>query len=264
MEERQNNHPQVQTTQSPSMTSIDASQVSSAQSPWGVPGAIVIAGLLIAGALFYGNQDSGKNSDTLKVADTKEAVQEDASLDKINPITEKDHILGNVNASIKIVEYSDTECPFCKNFHTNMQQIMNEYGKNGKVAWVYRQFPLDSLHSKARTEAEATECAAELGGNAKFWAYLDRLMEVTPSNDGLNLAQLPEIAKYVGLNDKAFSKCLSELKYKGHIDSDIENALATGGRGTPWSILIAKDGTKYPISGAQSYATIKALIEKSL
>jgi len=101
------------------------------------------------------------------------------------------------NAPVKIVEFSDTECPFCKRFHTTMQQVVKD--SNGQVAWVYRHFPLDQLHSKARKEAEATECAAELGGNEKFWAYLNRLMEVTPANDGLDLAELPVIAAYVGL-----------------------------------------------------------------
>src|SRR6185436_7093141 len=86
---------------------------------------------------------------------------------EMEPVTEKDHILGNPNAEVIMVEYSDLECPFCKEFHSTLRRVMNEYGKDGKVAWVYRHFPIDSLHPKARKEAEATECAAELGGESK-------------------------------------------------------------------------------------------------
>ena len=67
-----------------------------------------------------------------------------------------------------------------------MQQLMSEYGKSGKVAWVYRQYPIVQLHSKAPKEAEALECAAELGGNEKFWDYTDRLYTLTNSNDSLD------------------------------------------------------------------------------
>jgi protein-disulfide isomerase len=114
----------------------------------------------------------------------------DAGKIDIPPVTEKDFITGNPNAEIKIVEYSDTECPFSKRFHQTMIDIMKEQGPNGKVAWVYRYFPLDGLHQKARYEAEAVACAAEQGGNAKFWEYLDLLFKVTPSNDGLDASLL--------------------------------------------------------------------------
>ena len=179
-------------------------------------------------------------------------------------ISASDHIRGNPDAPVKIVEYSDTECPFCKRFHDTMKQVMDEYGKSGKVAWVYRQFPLTQLHSKATKEAEATECANELGGSDKFWAYIDRLFQVTPSNDGLDPAELPKIAEYVGLNVQKFNTCLLSGKYVSHIQSDTQNATATGGNGTPWSIIVATTGKKYPLSGAQPYASVKQLVELAL
>ena len=101
---------------------------------------------------------------------------------------------------MKVVEFSDLECPFCKRFHATMQQTVAAYG--GQVAWVYRHFPIDQLHSKAPKEAEATECAAELGGNDKFWAYTNRLMEVTPANNGLILPNLPRLQYSSGLMRK--------------------------------------------------------------
>src|SRR5574343_1436136 len=105
------------------------------------------------------------------------------------------------------VEYSDTECPFCKQFHSTLRQMMDEYGKDGKVAWVYRHFPIDGLHPKARKEAEATECANELGGPSKFWEYTNMIYERTPGNDGLDPANLPKFAKEIGLDEKAFTEC---------------------------------------------------------
>ena len=121
------------------------------------------------------------------------------------------HILGNPGAPVKLVEFSDFECPFCKRFHLTMKRLMNEYGEDGKVAWVYRHFPLVSLHSKARREAQAAECASELGGNEAFWAYSDRLFEVAPSNNRLDLALLPRIAQLIGLDRAKFEACLASF-----------------------------------------------------
>ena len=228
-----------------------------------VPAAIILAGVLVAGAVLL----SGNKSNTAQVNVKQQpqvAEQETGNLEKMIPVSASDHIRGNPNAPVKIVEYSDTECPFCKRFHDTMKQVMDNEGKQGKVAWVYRHFPLDQLHSKARKEAEATECAAELGGNDKFWAYLDRLMEVTPTNNGLDPAELPKIAQYVGLDTVKFNECLTSDRYAKKIEEHVQNAQTTGGNGTPWSIVVSKNGKKYPLSGAQPYASVKALIEQVL
>ncbi len=223
-----------------------------------VPVAIIIAGIIIAGAIIYatkGSRDAGP------VAQQPEE-QAGNVLSKLKPIGAKDHIFGNPKADVVIVEFSDTECPFCKRFQDTMHQVVSEY--KGKVAWVYRHFPLDSLHSKARKEAAATECANELGGNEKFWAYLDRLMDVTPSNDRLDLAELPKIAEYVGLDRAKFETCLNSGKYDKHIQEDYEDAVASGGRGTPYSVAVAKNGNKAVISGAQPVSAVKSIIDPLL
>jgi protein-disulfide isomerase len=231
-----------------------------------VPMAIIVAGILVAGAIYF---SSVKPTDTAQKNQLPETGS--ASLENIRAISNTDHIRGDINAPIKIVEYSDTECPFCQRFHITMKQIMEEYGKDGKVAWVYRHSPLykpnaqgQSLHSKAGKEAEALECANELGGNDKFWAYTDRIFEITPMNNGLDPAELPKIAEYVGLDVAKFNSCLSSGKYQKYVDEDLQNAIDTGGGGTPWSIIIAKDGKKYPINGAQPYETVKQNIDSLL
>lgn len=186
----------------------------------------------------------------------------------VKPVTKNDHVLGDLSAPVKVVEFSDFECPFCKRVHPTLKRIVKEYGEAGKVALVYRQFPLDSLHKKARKEAQASECANELGGNDAFWAYADRLFEVTPSNDGLDLSLLPKIAKDTGLDRGKFETCLSGDarggKYADHIEADVQDAIASGGEGTPYIVVIAPDGETFPISGAQPYSAFKSIIDLAI
>jgi protein-disulfide isomerase len=242
--------------------------------PYLIPGAIVVAGLFIAGALFFA-QGGSPNAQTASISgsvgdsSTQQQPQTPppVNADGIKPVTAQDHIKGDPNAPVKIVEFSDTECPFCKRFHSTMQQAVQEY--DGQVAWVYRHFPLDQLHSKARREAAAVELAGELGGNDKFWEYLDRVFEITPANDGLDLNLLPQIAQDIGLPRQPFEDLVTANDIRGgkfadHIEADYQDAAASGGRGTPYSVVIAPNGKTFPLSGAQPYASVKSIIELAL
>lgn len=229
------------------------------QNPYLVPASIVLAGLLIAAAVLYTNNSSSRNSPPPN--ENNQAVN---VLENLKPITTDDHILGDPKATIKIVEFSDTECPFCKMFHQTMHQVINEYGPKKQVAWIYRHLPLDGLHPKARKEAEATECAAKLGGHEAFWKYLDRIFEITPSNNGLDPQELPKIAEHVGLEPKAFRECLESGEFKNKVQTQVEEAASIGGRGTPYSVLIAPDGQKFAVSGAQPYESLKEVIDQML
>jgi len=95
------------------------------------------------------------------------------------PDFEKDHWRGNKKARYVLIEYSDFECPFCKRFDPTVKQFLNE---NNNVAWVYRHFPL-SFHKKAQKSAEASECAAKLGGENSFWKFSDLLFKNMPNID---------------------------------------------------------------------------------
>lgn len=227
-----------------------------------IPIAIVIAGALIAGALFFADGGSVGGLAT-NAPRPQAAVDESATLNEMHAISADDHVRGDPNAPVKIVEYSDFECPFCKSFHSTMRQIMDEYDKEGKVAWVYRHFPLDQLHPvKSRKESVASECANELGGNEAFWKFADRFFEITPSNNQTDIdTVLPQIAREIGLDKDKFAACLTSGKYDAHIEEDYQNAIATGGNGTPWSIVVAPNGKKFPLSGAQPIENVKALIE---
>ncbi len=173
-------------------------------------------------------------------------------------VTSKDWVRGKRTAKVAVVEFSDLECPFCKRFHPTMKQLITAYPDD--VQWVYRHFPLDSLHSKARKEAEATECAGELGGNDGFWEYTDRLFEVTPSNNGLDPAQLPQIARDIGLDRAKFQTCLDSGKYAKKVQDHLDQAVAAGGQGTPYSVVVVGD-QKIPVSGAVPYGQLKSVID---
>ena len=226
-----------------------------------IPITIIVAGIIIAGAVMYsGNFNIQESSQTAATNTTPS--KNDPSIPKeeyVKPISSEDHILGNPAAPIKIIAFSDTECPFCKQFHQVLHQVVVEY--NGQVAWVYRHFPLHQIHPKAIPEAEAAECAAELGGNDAFWKYTDRIFEITPSNNGLDLAVLPEIAEYVGLNKSAFQECFDNRRHAQHIADNYNDAVESGGHGTPFSIIISKDNKKRVISGALPFSSIKTVID---
>src|SRR3989344_3258743 len=134
-----------------------------------IPSSIILAGLLIGGGFLLSKDKNTKISPQEALVASK----------NIREISDTDHLLGSPRARIILVEYSDTECPYCKDFHQTLRALMSEYGSEGKLAWIYRHFPIAELHSKAPKEAEALECAGELGGNSKFWEYTNRIYEIT-------------------------------------------------------------------------------------
>lgn len=180
----------------------------------------------------------------------------------ITPVSNRDHVRGNPNAKVTLIEYSDFECPFCKRFHETMKQVMAVYG--GKVKWIYRHYPL-AFHANAQKESEATECAYELGGHEKFWEYTDKIYERTASNGtGFALADLPKLAKELGLDQKSFETCLNSGRYKDYVSQAMAGGQAAGVQGTPGAILITAKGEKQLIKGALPLETMKQIIDKAL
>jgi len=257
-----------------------------------LPTAIVIAATIIAVAIIWANKP-----ETAKENKLPESLVKEAQSINIRPITVNDKILGNPNAPIIMLEYSDPSCPFCKSFHTTMEKVVTKYGESGKVAWTYRHYPLD-FHPNAIKESEAIECAGEEGGNQGYWKYLQRLYEVTPAvtqltPNGLNQSELPKIAKEVGLNEETFKICLSSGKFTEKVKADLQDGINAGVRGTPHTIFvmtepvgqdveqavrqliaglgittdmlyISKDKTKISMSGALPFEAVEYLIEAIL
>ncbi len=220
------------------------------------PGAIIVAGVLIMIAILATKFPDKTNT----VATDKTAAPATEAV--VKPVTNDEHIRGDLQtAKVVIIEYSDLECPFCKNFHSAMNNVIAKYP--GKVAWVYRHFPLD-MHPKARTEAMATECVASLGGNDAFWQYVDSIFAITPTNNKLDLALLPTLATKVGVDKDAFNDCLAKGTFEAKLDASIQDGLKAGVEGTPHSIIVTRDGTQYPIKGADEAklnSTLEVLLE---
>lgn len=181
---------------------------------------------------------------------------------KVKPVTDSDHIRGNKNAKITLVEYSDYECPFCQKFHPVTQELLRIYGD--KIRFVYRHFPL-SFHANAQKEAEASECIAELGGNDAFWKYTDAIFERTTANGtGFALDKLGPLASELGVNQAEFQACLDSGKYEKLVKDQIADGTAAGVSGTPSTFIINPKGESQLIVGAQPIDAFKTSIDQIL
>ena len=222
-----------------------------------IPISIVIAGLAVGAGLYFGG---GTAPGTPQLAEGTPPEPADNTA-KMDPVTPDEHIRGNVDAPIKIVEYSDFDCPFCSRFHDTMNSVMEKYGED-EVAWVFRQFPLEQLHPQAPAVAVASECVAALGGNDAFWTFADGYFGDRGSGKGTPHAELvPALVASAGVDQDAFATCFEDGSQNAAVQSDVDDAVETGGRGTPWSIIVGPTGKTYPLSGALPAQAVEQLIE---
>lgn len=234
----------------------------SIQSSLAIPVAIVLGFGLIALSIYF---SGGGKQPVSNVVESGEDEVVAGDIENINPITDKDHIRGNPNAPLVIVEYSDYDCPFCKSFHATLSKIMDEYGPSGKVAWVYRHYPITSLHPSAVHLAEASECVAELAGNDAFWKFSDLIFGERGTNELTDISRLPEFAVSAGVSDETgFQECLDSERNRSLVEEDFSNGIATGGRGTPHSIILIGDQKLEITGGARPYEEVKLLIDRLL
>ncbi len=208
-------------------------QTSKKKSDYLLPASIVLSALLVVGAIIYSAGKSAGNQ-TANLPST--VPPQTGDFTKISPISASDHIVGSPNAPVKVIEYADLECPFCKDFHQVMEQITAQYATS--VAWIFRNLPLPQLHSKAPHEAQAAECAAKLGGNDAYWKYIDTIYSITPSNNGLDPAELPKVAGQINLDVNTFNTCLNSTYGQDIITAQSQEAISAGIMGTPYSIVM--------------------------
>ncbi|PIR06525.1 MAG: hypothetical protein COV55_03255 [Candidatus Komeilibacteria bacterium CG11_big_fil_rev_8_21_14_0_20_36_20] len=165
----------------------------------------------------------------------------------------KDWIRGNKTAKVSIVEFSDVDCPYCQKFHNTMQEIMDNYGDD--INWVYRHFPLPSLHPDSPKKSEAIECIGEQGGSDKFWEILDIAYEEQPT-----LSQYPSLVSELGLDVNQFQDCLDSGKYTSKVQQHSQWAQQAGAQGTPYSVIVSGN-TLIPIPGALPFSTIQPQLD---
>lgn len=170
-------------------------------------------------------------------------------------------LLGNKDAKVTVVEFSDFQCPFCEQLFTeSLGQIKKDYVDTGKIKFAYRHYPLTDLHPNAQKAAEASECANEQGN---FWDYHDQLFQNQADWEGLDsagaLEKFVEYANTLGLNGESLRQCVTSGSMAANVKKDLDAGDKAGVDGTPATFI-----NGMLISGAVPYEDIKAEIEKAL
>ena len=158
---------------------------------------------------------------------------------------------GPADAPIQLVEFSDFHCPFCKRVEATIAQVLKKY--EGKIRFIYKDFPIDSLHPQARAASEAARCAGEQG---KFWEFHSKIY-AGPSD--ASAATMQAYAKDVGLDAAAFEICRSNRKHQAQVQADIAEGTRFGVSGTPAFFINGRF-----LSGAQPVEAFSKIIDEEL
>ena len=157
---------------------------------------------------------------------------------------------GNARAPVMIVEFSDYQCPFCRQVEPTLKELLAKYGE--RVSLAYRDFPLSQIHPQAQLAAEASRCAGEQG---KFWEYHDQLY----NSANLERSALTDYSRTLQLDEKQFNSCLASGKYKAQVDRDLQEGTQAGVSGTPGFFV-----NGLPMSGAQPLEAFTRVVEEEL
>jgi protein-disulfide isomerase len=182
-----------------------------------------------------------------------------AVVEGLKPISVADHTRGDVAASMKLIEYSDLQCPFCKIFHQSMLEIAPEYIDTGKLQWAYRHFPLTSIHENAKDMAIASECGFKLGGNDAFWKIVDGIFADTAQK--FEMSKLPAIAKAAGVNAAQYATCFARKQTVAVVDADMADGAKIGIMGTPYAVIISPKGDTFPLARAYSADELRQILD---
>jgi len=174
----------------------------------------------------------------------------------VTPDTENAAIkYGSDDAKVKLVEFSDFQCPYCQMFQKTVDEVVKEYGD--KVQFVFKNLPLDSIHPRSKAAAMAAECANEQG---KWLEYADKLFtnQKVWGEEEDNKTFI-SYASQLKLDVAQFKQCVNDEKYKENIDKDLAEADEIGISGTPAIFVNGKSK-----SGAIQASELKAMIDAEL
>ena len=222
-----------------------------------------IVGLAIILPRAYGANRSSSNTNTVAAA-TNTNTAAAPTFSDVAAVSKTDYMRGDKNAKLTLVSFTDLECPFCKQFHPTLNQLLTDY--KGQVNIVLRNYPL-SFHANAPKEAEAALCVGKLGGNDKYWTFVDKIFERTTSNGtGFALTALGPLAKEVGVNQAKFQSCLDSGEMAARVASDTADGNKGGVTGTPSTLIVdPKTGkTLGGIPGAYPLDQSKTFIDQAL
>lgn len=238
-------------------------------------GIIIIVGIA---SFFAGTYTSNFNSDEISQADLDEAIaklelkilQNQLPTEQPRPpvkiSADNDPIMGDPNAPITIIEFSDFQCPFCARFHVQtLPSIYEEYIDQGKVKLVFRDFPIQSIHPNALPASVAAECANDQG---KFKEMHDKLFE--NQNDWNKkettaaLSMFVQYAEEIEIEKNEFESCIASGKHINDIRGDLEDGREYGVTGTP-GFFVGNDEIGYvELKGAQPFESFKKIIDAQL
>ena len=214
-----------------------------------IPAAVVFAGVIIAVAVIYSVKSPSQNANV--------GNEKTAALAVLPAVSSSDFVLGDQNAAVTIIEYSDFQCPFCGKFFKETESVLREkYIKTGKVKFIYRNFAF--LGPESIWAANAARCAGEQN---KFWQYHDYLYgnQSGENQDAFSKDNLKSFAVVLGLDKEKFNACLDSEKYTDLIQKETKAGGESGVQGTPASFI---NGTLYP--GALPIATFTQIIDDEL
>jgi protein-disulfide isomerase len=242
------------------------------------PIAIIIGSVLISIAILvnggaikikgFNSGTTGTTGDALASSAPIAAAPEEPT-GPVKVSLDDDPVLGDPNAPVTLVEFSDYECPFCKRHYDQTHaQLKTEYIDTGKVKLVFRDLPLSFHDPLATKEAIAANCAREQGNDQTYYQMHDAIFETTTSNgSGMTMDQLYGLAAKVGINQDAFKTCIDADKYKDEVAKDLADAGNAGASGTPSFVIAKSTGSEVEgklVVGAQPFAAFKSEIDALL
>ncbi len=218
-----------------------------------LPGAILVAALMISGSVVFYSLNTGKLG--ANIQPTGQQAGAPVVGEKRDVSVGDSPFLGNKNAKITIIEFADFRCPFCERFYKDAEkQIISNYVNTGKAKFVFKHYAF--LGQESVWTSEAAECANEQG---KFWEYHDWLYNNQALESNLSFYSKANLIKYagkVGLDSNKFSSCLNSDKYSGRVSADLAAGQASGVTGTPTIFINGQS-----MVGAQPFSAFKAVID---
>lgn len=214
-----------------------------------IPIVIVLSGALVAFAVY-----SHVINNHFRGVPTTQSTQ------SVLPIDAQDHIYGNPNAPVKIIEYSDFNCYSCGEFQHTLERVMHDYGPTKDVAWVFRELPLTTKPSTSSKLVQAAECVAKTSGNGTFWKFINLLF----ANQPVSATKIGEYVTAAGGNSETVASCVMDGFVNKHVAKNRTNALSVGITSVPTTFIIVNGATPVVITGSYPYSYIKQEIATAL
>ncbi len=214
--------------------------------------AVIVASVIIAIAFLLLPDEPAPILNTTVVAGTN------------SPSVAEDHWLGNPDAPIVIVEYSDTECLYCVAFHVSVvRKLMETYGKKGELAWVYRHFPIANENPNSPREALALECVSSMYTEPyRFWNMLDALHNAKPLPQNIDhVSFIKSIANLHSLSENQLTQCERNPRLSDKIRTHATEAIDAGAQGAPFMLVYKDKNIVGEIQGTRSLHQMIELIE---